>query len=221
VIHPDLAAPTALAAAHEHSASGTVEVSLGEVECLADPQTGTPHRHHECPEARTVWSIACRAHDCDDLLDRRRISRVAEALVPGSSPLVVAGHRGWRAAMTSSIQQHRFHVLSSLQLNGPADRRARAAGPRGLERFFSYYNKRVEIHDSARKHGVADQDILHAIDHALAIEDAGEDPDRWLLIGPDAAGNLLEVVVLITAEGTQIVIHAMPMRDKYARLLDS
>jgi hypothetical protein len=51
-------------------------------------------------------------------------------------------------------------------------------------------------------------------------EDAGEDPDRWLLIGPDTAGNLLEVVVLITAEGAQVVIHAMPMRDKYARLLE-
>jgi hypothetical protein len=52
------------------------------------------------------------------------------------------------------------------------------------------------------------------------IEDAGEDPDRWLLIGPDTAGNLLEVVVLISVEDTQIVIHAMPMRDKYARLLE-
>jgi hypothetical protein len=84
---------------------------------------------------------------------------------------------------------------------------------------FSYYNKRVEIHASARKHGVADQDTLHAIDHALALEDAGEDPDRWLLIGPDTAGNLLEVVIMITAEGTQLVIHAMPMRDQYRRLL--
>jgi len=56
----------------------------------------------------------------------------------------------------------------------------------------------VEVHDSARKHGVADQDILHAIDHALAIEDASEDPDRWLLLGPDTAGNLLEVVVMTT-----------------------
>jgi hypothetical protein len=42
----------------------------------------------------------------------------------------------------------------------------------------------VEIHDSARKHGVVDEDIHHAIDHALAIEDVGEDPDRWLVIGP-------------------------------------
>jgi hypothetical protein len=87
------------------------------------------------------------------------------------------------------------------------------------ETELSYYNKRVEIHRSARKHGVADPDILHAIDHALALEDAGEDPDRWLLIGPDTAGNLLEVVVMITTEGTQIAIHAMPMRDQYRRLL--
>ncbi|MBV9335522.1 MAG: hypothetical protein JO243_06470 [Solirubrobacterales bacterium] len=78
----------------------------------------------------------------------------------------------------------------------------------------------MEIHDSARKHGVADQDILHAIDYALAIEDAGEDPDRWLIIGPGTAANLLEVVVMITAEGHQVAIHAMPMRDKYARLLE-
>jgi hypothetical protein len=78
----------------------------------------------------------------------------------------------------------------------------------------------VEIHDSARRHGVADHDLLHAVDHALAFEDAGEDPDRWLIIGPDSAGNLLEVVVMTTAEGKQIAIHAMPMRDKYARLLE-
>ena len=78
----------------------------------------------------------------------------------------------------------------------------------------------MEIHGSARRHGVANQDILHAIEHALAIEDAGEDPDRWLVIGPDTAANLLEVVVMITAEGSQIAIHAMPMREKYARLLE-
>jgi hypothetical protein len=86
-------------------------------------------------------------------------------------------------------------------------------------RCFSYYNKWVEIHDSGRRHGVADDDILHAIDHALAFEDAGEDPDHWVLIGPDTAGNLLEVVVMITTEGNQLVIHEMPMREKYRRLL--
>jgi hypothetical protein len=82
--------------------------------------------------------------------------------------------------MTGSIQQHRFHALSSLGcLIGRADRRAIGASniwSRKLSDVFSYYNKRAEIHGSARKHGVADQDILRALDHALAIEDAGEDP---------------------------------------------
>jgi uncharacterized DUF497 family protein len=77
----------------------------------------------------------------------------------------------------------------------------------------------VEIHESARKHGVAGDDIHHAIDHALLIEDAGEEPDRWLVIGPDRAGNLLEVVVLTSPE-IQLAIHAMAMRPKYRRLLD-
>lgn len=78
----------------------------------------------------------------------------------------------------------------------------------------------MEIHPSARSHGVADEDIRHATDHALAIEDAGEDPDRWLVIGPDRAGNLLEVVILVTTEGTQLAIHGMRMRAKYRRLIE-
>jgi uncharacterized DUF497 family protein len=78
----------------------------------------------------------------------------------------------------------------------------------------------VEIHGSARKHGVVAADITHAVDSALAIEDAGEDPDRWLVIGPDCAGNLLEVVILTTVEGNRFAIHAVPMRDKFRRLLE-
>ena len=55
----------------------------------------------------------------------------------------------------------------------------------------------------------------------MAVEDAGDDPERWLVIGPDKAGNLLEVIVMLTAEGNTIAIHAMPMRPKYRRLLES
>jgi hypothetical protein len=43
---------------------------------------------------------------------------------------------------------------------------------------------------------------------------------RWLVIGPDRAGNLLEVVVLVTTEGAQLAIHAMRMRAKYRRLIE-
>ena len=52
------------------------------------------------------------------------------------------------------------------------------------------------------------------------VEDLGEDPDRWLVIGPDTAGNLLELVVLVNSEGDETIIHSMPLRPVYRRLLD-
>jgi hypothetical protein len=67
--------------------------------------------------------------------------------------------------------------------------------------------------------GIADDDILHAIEHSMVVDDLGEDPDRWLVIGPDRAANLLEIVVLITAEGDELIIHAMPLRPVCRNLL--
>lgn len=78
----------------------------------------------------------------------------------------------------------------------------------------------MEIHDSAHRHGVAEEDLLHAVEHSLVVDDLGDDPDRWLVLGPDTAGNLLEIVVLISTGGDEIIIHAMPMRPKYRRLLE-
>ena len=78
----------------------------------------------------------------------------------------------------------------------------------------------MEIHSSARRHGLADDDILHAIEQPMVVDDLGEDPDRWLVIGPDRAANLLEVVVLVTAEGDEVIIHAMALRAVYRKLLD-
>lgn len=78
----------------------------------------------------------------------------------------------------------------------------------------------MEIHSSARRHSIPDDDILHAIEHSMVVDDLGEDPDRWLVIGPDHAANLLEVIVLVTAEGDEVIVHAMPLRAVYRKLLD-
>jgi hypothetical protein len=59
---------------------------------------------------------------------------------------------------------------------------------------------------------------LHAVNHAITIDEAGDDPVRWLVLGPDRAGNLLELVVIDRPDGPA-VIHAMPMRAQYRRLL--
>lgn len=75
----------------------------------------------------------------------------------------------------------------------------------------------MEIHSSARKHGVADEDIEHAMDNAMSIDD--QDDDTRLYLGPARNAELLEVVTLIRDDGSELVIHAMKMRPKYLRLL--
>lgn len=75
----------------------------------------------------------------------------------------------------------------------------------------------MEIHSSARKHGVADEDIEHAIDNVMSIDD--QDDDTRLYLGPARNVDLLEVVTIIRDDGSELVIHAMKMRPKYRRLL--
>jgi hypothetical protein len=59
----------------------------------------------------------------------------------------------------------------------------------------------VEIHPSARKHGIADEDVEHATRHAMAIED--HDDETRLYLGPSRRAELLEVVTIVvtTARG--------------------
>jgi hypothetical protein len=74
----------------------------------------------------------------------------------------------------------------------------------------------VEIHRSARKHGIADEDIEHAAGHAMTIENQD---DTRLYLGPSRSAALLEVVTIVRDDDSELAIHAMPMRAKYQRLL--
>jgi hypothetical protein len=61
----------------------------------------------------------------------------------------------------------------------------------------------VEIFRSARRHGIADEDIVHAVEQALV---AGEQEDsKVLYLGADRAGNLLEVVSVVRDDGSEVV----------------
>ena len=81
----------------------------------------------------------------------------------------------------------------------------------------------MEIHRSAYKHGLGDEEILHAIRHAVTVVDLEPeaDPPKVLVIGPDPAGNLLEIIWLELAGESQIVIHAMALRPVFWDLLPS
>jgi len=76
----------------------------------------------------------------------------------------------------------------------------------------------MNIVGSARRHGVADEDIEHAIAHALVVADEA-DTERVLYLGPDRAGDLLEIVSVRMDDESEFVIHAMGMRKIYEHLL--
>ncbi len=70
------------------------------------------------------------------------------------------------------------------------------------------------IAPSARKHGISDDDILHAYAHPLRVFDLDE--GFTMLVGPSRAADLLEVGVVEGATG-DVVVHAMPARAKFLR----
>jgi hypothetical protein len=75
----------------------------------------------------------------------------------------------------------------------------------------------VEIHPSARKRGIADEDIEHAMRQAPAIDD--QTNDTRLYLGPARDADLLEVVTIVRDDGSELAIHAMKMRPKHRPLL--
>ena len=59
---------------------------------------------------------------------------------------------------------------------------------------------------SARKHGVADPDIIHALDNPIRYREQDYDGEtRVLLIGADRAGRLLELVLVPAAEPARVI----------------
>jgi len=67
------------------------------------------------------------------------------------------------------------------------------------------------IRASARKHGVSDADIRHAIRNWIRVAD--EDDDVVLYLGPDRAARLIEVGVRTDEDGVRIVHALRPARD--------
>ena len=69
----------------------------------------------------------------------------------------------------------------------------------------------MDVAASARKHGIADADMEHAVRNAIRGLDQG---DRDLYIGTDLSGRLPEVAVL-DDDGAPVIIHAMRLRPEF------
>ncbi|MEO6120595.1 MAG: hypothetical protein ABIW46_01640 [Acidimicrobiales bacterium] len=75
------------------------------------------------------------------------------------------------------------------------------------------------IADSARKHGVSAEDVIHAMRNTL-VSLLTDVEDRVIVVGPGRDGRLLEVVVLDRPGQEVLVIHAMACRPKFLRYLE-
>ena len=76
----------------------------------------------------------------------------------------------------------------------------------------------MEIWDSARKHDIEDDDMLHAWRNQLRYVLLGYNEDlRYLVIGPDRTGALLELIV--PTDEPQRIIHADKLRPKFYKYL--
>lgn len=73
----------------------------------------------------------------------------------------------------------------------------------------------MDIEPSARKHGVAEVDILHAFRNYWKVFET-DDVDVVMFIGPARNGDPLEVGVVSDEEGLAC-IHAMRARPKFLK----
>ncbi len=75
----------------------------------------------------------------------------------------------------------------------------------------------MRIGEPARKHGVTDADVWHAVSSAMRRVVMGD--DLTMLIGSARDGALLEIGILDLDGDDPVVIHAMPLRSKFYRFL--
>ena len=73
----------------------------------------------------------------------------------------------------------------------------------------------IEFNDAAFKHGITKANIRYALWHPLHEQLLENYVNKWLLIGYDAAGNLIEIAYNIIDDDTINVFHAMPCRKKF------
>jgi hypothetical protein len=72
----------------------------------------------------------------------------------------------------------------------------------------------VRIIKDARKHGITDDDMLHAA--RLPLKDWYLDDDAIMRVGPAQNGQLLEIGIAGIETEEPVIFHAMECRDRFS-----
>jgi len=78
----------------------------------------------------------------------------------------------------------------------------------------------IEFNEAAFKNKITQDDIMYAMWHPLHEQLLEIYENKWLIIGYDTSGNLIEIVYNIIGDDTVNVFHAMPCRKKFISQLN-
>ena len=78
----------------------------------------------------------------------------------------------------------------------------------------------IEFNKAAFRHGITEPNIRYAMMHPLHEQLLEDYSNKWLIIGFDNVGNLIEIAYNIIDEETVNVFHAMPCRKKFINQLN-
>jgi hypothetical protein len=93
----------------QERAAALIEIALGQSKRLVNPQTCSPQEHDQGAEAAALRTVACGAHDGDDLLNLGRIGRIPQSLVMRRTAGVESRHRRRRATSAGAVEQQLGH----------------------------------------------------------------------------------------------------------------
>jgi uncharacterized protein Usg len=74
---------------------------------------------------------------------------------------------------------------------------------------------KIEFNKTAFKHGITEANIRYAMRHPLHEQLLELYINKWMVIGYDATGNLIEIAYNIIDDDSVNVFHAMPCRKKF------
>ena len=73
----------------------------------------------------------------------------------------------------------------------------------------------LEFHEAAFQHNISKEDIIHALKYRTHDALIEELPDKWAVIGPNRAGNLIELIYCEVDKNSICIYHAMNARDSF------
>ena len=85
---------------------------------------------------------------------------------------------------------------------------------------IKYMDERIVFNQSAFRHGITEESIRHVLNRPGYEGPLENDETKYIVLGFDNSGNLLEILYNIKDEGTVYVFHAMKCRGIFLHLLN-